>query len=48
MESLIADKPARLAMGKAAQLRAREHFAADKIVPHYEQLYRRVVAGVRL
>jgi glycosyltransferase involved in cell wall biosynthesis len=48
VESLIADKPLRTALGKAAQVRARDKFSADTIVPHYEQLYRRVVAGVRL
>lgn len=48
VEELIANKAARVAMGKAAQARARERFTADQIVPHYEQLYRRVVAGVRL
>ncbi len=48
VETLIGDTTTRAAMGKAAQHRAREKFSADAIVPHYEQLYRRVVAGVRL
>jgi N-acetyl-alpha-D-glucosaminyl L-malate synthase BshA len=48
VESLMADKTLRMALGRAAQHRAREKFSADAIVPHYEQLYRRVVAGVRL
>lgn len=48
VEGLIADKAARQAIGRAAQHRAKERFSADVIVPHYEQLYRRVVAGVRL
>jgi N-acetyl-alpha-D-glucosaminyl L-malate synthase BshA len=44
VESLIRDPASRMAMGQAAQLRAREHFAADVIVPQYEALYRRVCA----
>jgi N-acetyl-alpha-D-glucosaminyl L-malate synthase BshA len=48
VERLIGDPTTRAAMGKAAQHRAREKFSADAIVPHYEQLYRRVVAGVRI
>ena len=42
VELLIQDPKRRLAMGRAAQLRAREQFSADVIVPRYEALYRRV------
>jgi N-acetyl-alpha-D-glucosaminyl L-malate synthase BshA len=48
VEGLIADKTTRATIGKAAQQRARGTFSAEQIVPLYEQLYRRVVAGVRL
>jgi N-acetyl-alpha-D-glucosaminyl L-malate synthase BshA len=41
IESLIQDPKRRMAMGRAAQLRARERFSADAIVPLYEALYRR-------
>jgi N-acetyl-alpha-D-glucosaminyl L-malate synthase BshA len=41
LESLIQDPTRRLAMGQAAQRRARERFSADAIVPRYEALYRR-------
>lgn len=42
VEDLIQDTARRKAMGRAAQQFAREHFAANIIVPHYEALYRRV------
>lgn len=42
VEHLIADPARRLAMGQAAQLRAREKFSAPVIVPLYENLYRRI------
>ena len=42
---LIGNAPARRAMGRAAQKRARATFSADAIVPHYEALYRRVCAA---
>ena len=42
VEALIRDPARRVAMGRAAQLRAREKFSADVIVPRYEALYRRV------
>jgi L-malate glycosyltransferase len=42
IESLIREPKRRLAMGEAAQRRAREHFSADAIVPRYEALYQRV------
>ena len=44
VEALIADPARRGALGRAAQLRAREHFSAAAIVPRYEALYRRLVA----
>ncbi|HUJ73050.1 MAG TPA: N-acetyl-alpha-D-glucosaminyl L-malate synthase BshA [Verrucomicrobiae bacterium] len=43
VESLIKDPIRRSALGCAAQVRARERFSADVIVPRYEALYRRVV-----
>ena len=42
IESLIADPTRRLALGRAAQLRARNFFSAAVIVPQYEKLYARV------
>lgn len=45
VEGLMQDANRRKAMGEAAQRRAREHFSADTIVPLYEALYRRVLAG---
>ena len=42
VESLIQDPARRAAMGRAGQRYARERFAADTIVPQYEELYRRV------
>jgi N-acetyl-alpha-D-glucosaminyl L-malate synthase BshA len=43
LETLLTDRVRRAAMGRAAQVRARERFSADAIVPLYEALYRRVV-----
>ncbi|MGA3266972.1 MAG: N-acetyl-alpha-D-glucosaminyl L-malate synthase BshA [Verrucomicrobiota bacterium] len=45
VEGLMQDANRRKAMGEAAQRRAREHFSAETIVPLYEALYRRVLAG---
>ncbi len=42
VEDLIQDPARRIALGRAAQQRAREKFSADAIVPRYEALYRRV------
>jgi len=42
VESLIQDPARRIAMGRAAQQRARDLFSAGVIVPRYEALYRRV------
>jgi len=42
VESLIQDPARRVALGRAAQQRARERFSAEVIVPRYEALYRRV------
>lgn len=44
VETLIQDPRRRAALGRAAQQRARAEFSADKIVPKYEALYRRVRA----
>jgi len=43
IQKLIADRSRRIAMGSAAQARARAMFSADIIVPQYESLYRRVL-----
>jgi glycosyltransferase involved in cell wall biosynthesis len=43
-ERLIQDPAGRMAMGQAARDRARERFSADRIVPRYVELYRRVCA----
>ena len=42
VEDLIQDPARRIALGRAAQQRAREKFSADAIVPRYEALYHRV------
>jgi L-malate glycosyltransferase len=42
LEGLINDKIRRIALGRAAQARARERFSAEVIVPRYEALYRRL------
>ena len=45
VEELIADPIRRRKLGLDGQKRARELFSAAKIVPQYEALYRRVLAG---
>ena len=42
VDTLLADPARRVAMGTAAQARARERFSAGVIVPCYEALYRRL------
>jgi N-acetyl-alpha-D-glucosaminyl L-malate synthase BshA len=42
VESLIQDPTLRTNLGRAAQVRAHEHFSAKVIVPRYEMLYRRI------
>ena len=42
-EALIQDPTRRVALGQAAQQRARKYFSADVIVPRYEALYRRAL-----
>lgn len=42
IEGLLEDPNRRAAMGRAAQVRAKEKFSAEVIVPKYEALYRRV------
>ncbi len=42
VEELIRDPARRRELGRAAQLRARDLFSADVIVPRYQALYRRV------
>ena len=44
VEQLIQDPARRVALGRAAQQRAREKFSVEAIVPRYEELYRRVIA----
>jgi N-acetyl-alpha-D-glucosaminyl L-malate synthase BshA len=43
VQDLIAHPARRIALGQAAQRRARERFGADVIVPRYESLYRRLI-----
>ncbi len=45
--SLIQDPNRRLALGLAAQQRAREHFSAAGIVPRYEALYARISGNIK-
>jgi L-malate glycosyltransferase len=47
LEALINDEPRRRALGRAAQVRARERFSADVIVPRYEALYQRLSRPTR-
>jgi N-acetyl-alpha-D-glucosaminyl L-malate synthase BshA len=42
LEGLIDDETRRSGLGRAAQVRARERFSAEVIVPQYETLYRRL------
>jgi L-malate glycosyltransferase len=42
VEKLIQDATLRATLGLAAQVRAREKFSVNAIVPQYEALYRRV------
>jgi len=42
VQSLLADPARRAAFGAAARERARRHFSAATIVPHYESFYREV------
>lgn len=42
---LNADMKLRLRMGEAARRTVLERFTADKVVPQYEEIYRRVVSG---
>jgi glycosyltransferase involved in cell wall biosynthesis len=44
LESILTDPVRRAALGDAARIRAREQFSAAAIVPHYEDVYRRVCA----
>jgi N-acetyl-alpha-D-glucosaminyl L-malate synthase BshA len=44
VQTLIQNPSFRIALGRAAQQRAREQFSAEAIVPRYEELYRRVVS----
>jgi N-acetyl-alpha-D-glucosaminyl L-malate synthase BshA len=45
VEGLIKEPGRRAALGRAAQVRARELFSAGVIVPRYEALYRRIKVG---
>jgi glycosyltransferase involved in cell wall biosynthesis len=42
LEALIEDETRRRTLGRAAQVRSRERFSAQTIVPCYEALYRRL------
>jgi len=44
-ESLIGSHRLRTSLGRAAQARARENYSADRVVPLYLELYRRVQAN---
>ena len=44
VEKLIQNPSLRASLGRAALMRAHEHFSAKTIVPRYEALYRRVGA----
>jgi N-acetyl-alpha-D-glucosaminyl L-malate synthase BshA len=46
VESLIQDPTLRTSLGRAAKARAVDKFSADRIVPLYEELYRRVCGGL--
>ncbi len=46
IESLIQDPTLRTSLGRAAKARAVEKFSANRIVPLYEGLYRRVCGGL--
>ncbi len=45
LNALIHNRDRCIAMGLSAQVRAREHFSAEVIVPQYEALYRRLCSG---
>ena len=45
LDALVASPAAAREMGERNRTRAREKFSADHIVPRYEALYRRVIAG---
>ena len=45
VENLMRDPARRAALGRAAQVRAREKFSAEVIVSRYERLYRQVCSG---
>ncbi len=45
VESLIADPKLRASLGATAQAQAKRNFSAEAIVPRYEALYQRVLAG---
>jgi len=47
VETLIADPARRAALGEAGRLKAHAVFSPQKIVPLYENLYRRVKLGLR-
>jgi N-acetyl-alpha-D-glucosaminyl L-malate synthase BshA len=47
VKSLLEDPARRVAMGKAAQVRAQREFSAEAIVPRYETLYRGVCEAKR-
>ena len=42
---LLTDEPARQAMGEAGRARAIKYFAREVVLPRYQDLYRRVMAG---
>jgi L-malate glycosyltransferase len=47
LDALVQDPNLARELGELSRARARERFSADRVVPQYEALYRRIVAGER-
>jgi N-acetyl-alpha-D-glucosaminyl L-malate synthase BshA len=47
LDALVQDPNLARELGEQSGARARERFSADRVVPQYEALYRRIVAGER-
>ena len=45
LDALVQDPNLARELGEQSGARARERFSADRVVPQYEALYRRIVAG---
>jgi glycosyltransferase involved in cell wall biosynthesis len=46
LDTLVESPDLARELGERSRNRALEHFSADRILPRYEALYRRVIAGV--